>query len=156
MRHLALPLLAVLAACQTTPPPAEGPAPKGALPSPARLSATARRLISNRMQQHGAAMGDLVWASLFLDYKSASELAREISEQPRLARPLSRDASELNSALPPGFFDLQDELAKQAGHLATEAEARDPARLSTALGALTDTCLRCHSTYLSDPPKRVD
>ena len=158
MRRLALPLALALTGCATAdaPPPSAAPGPKGALPAPAHLSGTARRLISTRMERHGAAMSDLMWAALFLDYRSTAELAGEIADEPKLARPLSRDASELNAALPAGFFDLQDELATHARRLADEAAAEDPERLSTALGALTDTCLRCHATYLSEPPRRVD
>lgn len=121
------------------------------LPAPAHIPVAARALLSQRMQRHGVAMSDMMWAVMFLDYESTEDIAREIASEPRLARPLSRDASELNALLPSEFFDLQDALARAAENLATVAPERDPEQLSAAVAKLTDTCIRCHSAYLREP-----
>jgi cytochrome c556 len=152
-------LALTLAACHSggaarCPEPSRAAPPgKWALPAPAHLPQAARNLLAERMQRHGAAMTDMVWAALFLDYESATDIAQEIAGEPRLARPLSRDASELNAVLPEAFFELQDELATRAAALAEVAPRRDPAALSAALGQLTDTCMRCHATYLREPER---
>ena len=135
------------AAC---PAPTAAAAPR-ALPAPAHLPRAARSLLAERMQRHGSAMTDMIWAALFLDYDSAADIAQEIVSEPRLARPLSQDASELNALLPEAFFQLQDDLATQAAALAEVAPRREPAALSAALSRLTDTCMRCHAAYLRDP-----
>lgn len=151
-----LPLLALaLAACQSTGAqnacPEAKPAPaKWSMPAPAHLPQAARAILAERMQRHGAAMTDMVWAALFLDYDSAADIAQEIASEPRLARPFSRDASELNALLPESFFALQDELAARAEEVARVAPTKDPAALSASVGRLTDTCMRCHSAYLRD------
>ena len=113
---------------------------------------SARALISDRMQHHGQAMSDIVWSVLFLDFEAAADIADEIAQEPKLARPVRREANELNSLLPDQFFDLQDELAVRAEQLATAARAEEPEAISEALGALSSTCVRCHSAYLRDPP----
>ena len=63
-----------------------------------------------------------------------------------LAR-ISGDATELASALPATFFDLQDELRAQARTLGDAAEEQNPFHVANAYGRLSETCVRCHATY---------
>lgn len=126
--------------------------PDRRLERPDHLPMAARVLLSERMEHHGQAMSDIFWAVLFLDYPLADELAHEIATEPRLARPLQRDATELNSLLPETFFDLQDALSREAERLSAAAKARDPDATSEAFGALTRTCVRCHATYQEPRP----
>ena len=123
------------------------------LPPPPHLPETARALLSEQMLDHGRDMSDLLWATLFLDDESVRDIADHIRSAPRLARPQTRDASELNSQLPAEFFDLQDELVRRATELADVAESRDPQLMAARYGELAETCVRCHMMYLSQPPE---
>ena len=125
------------------------------LPAPPDLPESARALLTEKMIDHGQDMTDLLWATLFLDEDSVKEIARHIVEQPRFSRPLTQDAAELNSRLPPEFFALQDELITRANELAESADSRDPNAVATAYGQLAQTCVRCHSVYLTSEPTRV-
>jgi hypothetical protein len=141
--------LSPLAACRA----ADTPAPQIAEPARAeetssRIPEAARQLVWQRMQGHGADMTMLLWSLLFLDYEGTTELSRSIVEPPRLARPI--DDSTLNAQIPSEFFALQDQLIVRAEHLAELAAApsRDVAAIARAYGQLTETCVRCHSTFL--------
>lgn len=122
------------------------------LPAPAHLPEAARGLLSERMMNHGNDMSDLMWATLFLDDQSVRDIADHIRTSPRFARPLSRDATELNSLLPAEFFALQDQLVVRATDLAEAAERRDAEAMAASYGALMQTCVRCHAVYMSEPP----
>ncbi len=80
------------------------------------------------------------------------DIAEHLQSGPRFARPISGDATELNSLLPAEFFALQDELRSQADELAESASRKDYEAMAAAYGALTQTCVRCHSIYLASPP----
>ena len=124
------------------------------MPEPQHLPAAARDLLTEKMINHGNDMADLLWATLFLDDQSVHDIAEHLRQAPRLARPIHQDATELNASLPAEFFDLQDKLAEQATALAESAAAKDPNAMAAAYGALAETCVRCHSLYLTEPPKR--
>ncbi len=113
------------------------------------LSATARALIRQKMANHSKQMTELVWAVVFLDYRETAELAKAIALEPRLARPTSGDATELNSALPPRFFELQDQLRSRAQRLEANARLQDASTVAKSYGALAETCVACHDAYLS-------
>lgn len=142
-------------ACASAPTPAAPAASTRQMPEPAHIPEVARRLLSERMMSHGRDMSDLVWAMLFIDTTSVEEIADEIARQPRIARPMANDASELASRLPPAFFDLQDALVDDAMRLADAAREDDLERMAEAYGVLTATCVRCHSAYLGRGPERM-
>ncbi len=162
MVRQAATLVTILGLTLLGPPACTGssPAPKPAAPpqvrppamaAPAHLPRSARRLLRQRMHRHGEAMNELMWAVLYLDYERAEALGAEIAREPRLARPLLRDATELNSMLPEAFFTAQDALAQRAAQVATVAPNKDPQALSAAAGGLIDACPSCHSAYLRPP-----
>ncbi len=122
------------------------------LPESNYLPETARDLLAERMLNHGNDMSDLLWATLFLDEDSVRDIAEHIKATPRFARPIEKDATELNSSLPQEFFQLQDELIARATDLAEIASSHDANGMAAAYGALTQTCVRCHSLYLGEPP----
>ena len=140
MKKIWLPLVALL-------PLVAFAAPKHLTEPP--LSLTARALIHQKMVNHSKQMTDLVWAVVLLNYPQSAELAQAIAAEPRLGRPTSGDATELNSALPPRFFELQDELRTRAQHLETAARVRDPGATAKAYGQLAETCVSCHDAYIS-------
>jgi hypothetical protein len=147
MKRSALLFLILVFACLGA-----GEAQRRKLPAPAHLPETARDLLTERMMNHGNDMSDLMWATLFLDDQSVADIADHISTTPRFARPLTRDATELNSLLPPEFFELQDQLVERATELAENARRKDADAMAASYGALMQTCVRCHSVYMSEPP----
>lgn len=149
MRTLLLLLSLGGLSCASAPAPSARAAPTLPVKRP-QLPESARMLLGDRMQHHGQAMSDIMWSVLFLDFEAAGEIAEEIAREPRIARPISRSAAELNSALPALFFDYQDQLVERAQRLAVATDTEDPETVSTALGALSQTCVRCHATFL-DP-----
>ena len=125
-----------------------GPTPTAPhLPPPGTLSPGARSLLHARMQRHGEEMQGLSRAVVLLDYDAVAERARRVAEEPQLARPLSRDATELNAQLPGRFFELQDRLKAESTRLQSAAQAHQPAAMAEAFGALSQTCVECHATY---------
>ncbi len=146
-------LLPVTVACASAPPPAASTVRQ--MPEPEHIPLVARQLLAERMMTHGRDMSDLVWAMLFLDTRSVEEIADDIAAQPRIARPLANDASELASRLPAAFFDLQDQLVEDASRLADEARRDDLEGMTQAYSALTTTCVQCHAAYLQQPPERL-
>jgi cytochrome c556 len=118
------------------------------LPAPP-LSLTARAIIHQKMANHSKQMTELVWAVVFLDYEQAARQASAIAAEPRFARPITGDATELNTVLPPRFFDLQDQLRLRARTLEAIARTRDPNATARAFGALADSCVSCHAVYLN-------
>lgn len=163
MRFLLLWLIAlgtpVLAA---DPPTKVAPAKKKAAPTvkqgleaPTYLSPIARQLLKQRMQRHGRDTLALVQAVLFLDHPTTGRLAAELAAEPRLTRPIAGGDDDVNAALPERFFVLQDELRSRALDLVEAARAPDHVQLAARLGALTQTCVSCHSTYLEPPAGRA-
>lgn len=120
--------------------------------SPEYLPPLARELLVERMRDHRAGMSGLTWAVLLLDRAAVHELADDIASSPRLAR-TDPAAGDLNSLLPPRFFDLQEDLRTRAQELARAAKSGDDAALAKAYGRLSETCVACHSVYLD--PRRT-
>lgn len=118
-----------------------------ALRPPERLSETARGAVRTQMHAHARAMLELVSTVTVLDYDGSVAAVDRVLAEPRVARPTSSDATELNSALPPRFFALQDELAEELKAVRAAAAARDGDRLADSFAATTRTCVRCHQTY---------
>ncbi len=104
--------------------------------------------LSARMGRHGEVMSFLLQDVVLLQYESAEELAETLAEEPQLGRPHPSDHTSLNALLPPSFFVYQDRLKERAQALAEAARTRDDGRLGRAFGALTETCVGCHSAYL--------
>jgi len=151
-----LSLLAGVAAasCATTEPhPPQQDQLAQALAAPDRreppqyLSNTTRELLRARMASHANDMGELVSAIMILQYPRIAEKAAAIEAQVDLARPVTKDATDLASSLPPVFFDYQDELKARARALAEAAKAQGAFRVADAYGDLSKTCVKCHSVF---------
>jgi hypothetical protein len=117
------------------------------LTPPEDLSGTARAILRTRMSFHARDMGALMSAVMLLKYDLIHERAVGIANDASLARPLTGDATELNSALPEKFFAFQDELRAAATALAAAAAEQDPLQTADAYGQLSKTCVKCHATY---------
>lgn len=127
------------------------PRPDAALAARPGLSVTARDVLRKKMERHGSDMDALTHTVLFLDDRGTAEVASRIAADARLARPLSDDATELNTQLPPRFFTLQDEERQFAAQLAAAAQRRDRAAMADAFGNLSRVCVQCHGVYFEEP-----
>jgi hypothetical protein len=114
---------------------------------PEPLSPVARELLKARMASHARDMGELVSAIMLLDYPSISRHGDAIAADVNLSRPVTGDATELNSSLPEKFFVRQDDLKAGARALAAAARALDPYQVAAAYGKLSEACVRCHADY---------
>jgi hypothetical protein len=130
-----------LASCVTT----QAPTPPARDLS--RLSGTARAVLKKRMARHAFEARDLMLAVVLLEYDDAARLASTIASESGLARPVSNDASELNTQFPEAFFGLQDELKRSCRHVATAAQQQNPDELGRAFADVSQTCVRCHRLY---------
>lgn len=155
--------VAISVACASQPAPTQPPQQAQlvrAVETPNRedppqyLSGTARSVLRARMASHTREMSDLVSAIMVLRYPAIVERANRIADDASLARPLTGDATELNSALPEAFFVHQDELRSEARALATAASALNPFQVAEAYGRLSQACVRCHAVYRQGPEVR--
>ncbi len=121
--------------------------PPDRLSAPESLPGAARLILHNRMASHAQDMGALMSAIMVLRYQEIEARAHAIEADANLARPLSGDATELNSLLPEKFFEHQDALRRQAGLLAAAAQRKDAVSVANNYGALSQTCVHCHATY---------
>ena len=126
--------------------PPERLAPPDDLPGPVRA------ILSHRMASHARDMGALMSAVMILDYPQAQTRATAIVEDVSLARPLTGDATELNSALPEKFFAFQDQLRAAATALASAAADKSAFAVADAYGHVSETCVKCHAVYRQGRP----
>jgi hypothetical protein len=121
------------------------------LAPPEYLSGDARALLRTRMANHARNMGELTSAIMVLRYPEVRERALAISQEARFARPLTVDATELNSALPEKFFVYERELRVFAAALASGAETTNPFTVAEVFGRMSETCVKCHAAYRAGP-----
>lgn len=117
------------------------------LKPPESLPGAARQILRQRMISHARDMGELVSAIMVLDYERIQSRAQSIAADVNLSRPITQDATELNSALPEKFFLHQDALRLQAGYLANAAARQSAFDVASAYGTVAQTCVQCHATY---------
>ncbi len=114
---------------------------------PEPLSPAARAILKERMASHARDMGELVSAIMLLKYPEIAQRADAIAADVNLSRPVTGDATELNSSLPEKFFVRQDDLKAAARLLGDAARNLDPYRVANAYGRLSEGCVRCHADY---------
>lgn len=123
--------------------------PERHLPMAERLSDPARAALKAQMRTHARGMMELVSRVTLLDWDGVTAAAQRALDEPRVARPVTHDASELNATLPPRFFALQDELRLDLQAVQRMAEAHDADGLADSFARTTKTCVRCHDAYLT-------
>jgi cytochrome c556 len=121
--------------------------PPRRLEPPDYLPEAARSVLRTLMASHARNMGDLMSAIMVLDYPRIRESAQAVADDASLSRPLTHEASELNSLLPEDFFRQQDDLRTQARALADAASRQSPYAVADAYGHLSQSCVRCHYVY---------
>jgi HPt (histidine-containing phosphotransfer) domain-containing protein len=101
------------------------------------------------MDRHGEVMMLLLMSVMTLHQNDTELLAEQVAAEPRLGRPGPAETGTLSALLPARFFGLQDELTERAHALAEAARASDHVRIVRAYGQLAETCVNCHSVYLT-------
>jgi cytochrome c556 len=119
------------------------------LPIAERLPEATRAALSTQMRTHARGMLELTSMVTMLDYDAVGPAVQRLLDEPRVARPLSKEATELNGQLPARFFSLQDELRDDLEELARAAATHDANALANAYATTTKACIRCHDTYLT-------
>jgi len=114
-----------------------------------RLPESARAAVTTQMHTHARGMLELTSTVTVLDYDGVRAATERLLQEPRIARPVTGDASELNAALPVRFFTLQDQLRDDLQHLQHDAAAHDANALAGSYAATTHTCIACHDAYLT-------
>jgi hypothetical protein len=114
-----------------------------------RLSDPARAALKTQMRTHARGMMELVSRVTLLDWDGVIGAAQRVLDEPRVARPVTGDATELNATLPARFFALQDELRVDLQGLQRASQAHDVDGLADSFAATTRTCVRCHDAYLT-------
>lgn len=121
---------------------------KSEISSGDELPDVGRALLSERMGRHSQYMKQLIWSVLFLVDDEVAEIAEEIADETKIAKPLPDYPDDLNAQFPKEFFDLQDELQVRAGALRAAAESGDDNAVAKAFGHMVETCVACHTKYL--------
>jgi hypothetical protein len=106
-------------------------------------------MLTARMERHAEEMMLLLVSVLTLHHDDTELLADHVAAEPRLGRPGPTEKGTISALLPRRFFAFQDELIERARTLAAAARAKDNARIVRAYGQLTETCVSCHSAYLT-------
>ncbi|MBI4818611.1 MAG: cytochrome c [Deltaproteobacteria bacterium] len=117
-----------------------------AMPVPANLSSEARAALGARMQGHGDDMNDLLWSILFLDFASTHDIAAHISSQTLVP----------SGVVPAEIVAFEGRLHALAGELERASKAEDSAKVAELYGKVAETCVRCHASYLLEPPTPID
>jgi cytochrome c556 len=112
-----------------------------------KLPEAVRRALGHRMVHHAQQLGELLKAVLILDHAAVEERVGALIES-KLARPAAGETDTLNSSIPKRFFDLQDNLVKQATAVREAAHQGDDAKMGEAFGKLAQACVACHAVYL--------
>jgi hypothetical protein len=148
MTRLLIALLAVMTLGAGPAAPAVPKSTSKAL-APEVLSPLARELLRKRMDRHGESMVRLVVSVTLLQHEKSQRFASEIANEPRLMRPMPGEDDTFNNGLPERLFALQDELRSRAKTLAVAAAGVNDELMAANLGLLMQTCVSCHSLFLS-------
>ena len=121
------------------------------LPPPEHIPQDTRAELKTRMTRHGEVMSNLVRSVVLLDRPTIRLLATRIADEEVIARVGS--SREQPPQLPRDFFTAQEELTANARQLAAAAvQGGDDKILAERFGAVTRSCVACHSAYLHGRP----
>jgi len=121
-----------------------GGTPDPALMPAERIPSEAEAQLTDRMKRHGADLLGLTHAVTMLDRKAIAETADRIRLDTALT--LGLDAGVVKDTR---FQQLDQQLRERVTELATAARKHDDAALAPAFGRTMETCVRCHSAYLT-------
>ncbi len=121
-------------------------------PPPKRLRSSLRpaerRVVQAAMLGHAHDMQRLVLAVALLDYGEVAQLARLLGDQPIFPEPVRERLRR--AGLSSRFFKEADLLRTRAAALEAVAVMNFPQALAPAFGAVTESCVTCHSAYLGE------
>jgi hypothetical protein len=147
-------LCAVVAGLVSAPNAASSKGPTLHLPPPENVAATTLKELRARMSRHANGMSDLLRAVVLLDRPTISTLAGRIADDEVVARSEAQGLDRWGPLLPKAFFVEQDALRTTARDLAAAAAHGEPDDvLADRFGAVTRTCVRCHSVFLHGRPE---
>ena len=152
LSFIALAAVFTVACAQPKEPPqrvqlAHAMNPPSRLLPPEQLPESARAILRTIMASHARTMNTMVSGIMVLDYPRIEFDAQALADDSTLARPLTGDATELNTLLPERFFDLQDELRARAHSVGEAAKRRNAADVAATYGRMSETCVHCHASY---------
>jgi len=148
----ATPEASVAAATPASPalaPTASAHAPAASLPDPDWLPSEAKEMLSARMDRHGEEMMLLLQCVMTLQHGETELLAEQVAAEPQLGRPSPGEKGTLSALLTVRFFTLQEQLVERAHAVAAAARDNDNGRIVRAYGQLAETCVSCHTVYLT-------
>lgn len=107
-----------------------------------------RQVVQAAMLGHAHDMQRLVLAVALLDYGEVAKLARTVGDRPIFPEPMRERLRR--AGLSSRFFKEADLLRTRAAALEAVAVMNFPQALAPAFGAVTESCVTCHSAYLGD------
>lgn len=108
----------------------------------AHVSEESRAFLKGKMKNHGKEMQELTIAVATVRLSEVQRLAQEVANQPRLD-----STSGPAMKLPPRFFELQDELRKNAQALSDAAKANEMTGTHEKFSAVMENCMACHAAF---------
>lgn len=109
---------------------------------PEKVSEESRAFLKSKMKSHIKDMKDLSIAVATIRATEVQRLAQGIANQPRL----DKTTAEANQ-LPVRFFELQDELKKNAQTLSDAGKANSMDGMLSGYQNLVSTCMQCHAAF---------
>jgi hypothetical protein len=109
---------------------------------PETLSTESKAFLKGKMKSHIKDMKDLSIAVAILKAAEVQRLAQGIANAPRLDKSMGE-----SSKLPDRFFELQDELKKNAQAVSDAGKANDTNAMLSTYQELIGTCVSCHASF---------
>lgn len=145
---LALVVVSLPAVAEEAVPPVEiGRAPKQL--EAETLTEASRAFLKTKMKNHGKDMKELSIAVAIMKMSEVQRLAQSVANAPRLDPAVGPAAQ-----LPTRFFELQNELKKNAQALSDAGKANDASAVLNEYKALITTCTTCHLSFKAQVEKR--
>ncbi len=112
------------------------------------VSEESKAFLKSKMKHHGKELKDLSIAVATVRLPEVQRLAQDIANQPRL------DATSGPAMkLPPRFFELQDELRKNAQALSDAAKANEMSGTHEKFSLVMENCMSCHAAFKAQVQK---
>lgn len=108
----------------------------------ANVSEESRAFIKSKMKNHGKELRELSIAVATVRLNDVQRLAQGMANEPRLD-----SSSGPAMKLPPRFFELQDELRKNAQALADSAKEKELSATEQNFSQVIGNCMACHAAF---------
>lgn len=108
----------------------------------ANVSEESKTFLRTKMKNHGKELQELALAVATVRLPDVQRLAQDIANQPRLD-----SSSGPAMKLPARFFELQDDLRKNAQALSDSAKANDASVTHEKFSQVMENCMACHAAF---------